>query len=327
MTRRTAPAARRAAACTGSGLVALCTSAAVRAAQRHIVSAAPRLQRLGGRRHRILLACFPKSGSTWLRTILTGLPGMRTAWISDGAGRAEQELSPHRLASAGFHDFVAQHHVRFHDGTRRQIGRFGLKPVVLVRDIFDCLVSLADHVRTNWPELPQALVTPEILALPDGELLDFVIDMAAPWYIDFYVSWLSCPGVPLVRYEDLVRDPSAVVAGLVCRLGLEASATEIGRAIAAAENGPVLFNRGVVGRGAALTEAQRGRILRQASYYPTVDFSAIGIGKGGRGGAGTARRAFRHIPLQIDLLPTNSCDWSQVKCPSSRTHETSGVSR
>jgi|GEM_PF-980032 hypothetical protein len=326
MTRRPSPAARRAAACTGSGLVALCASTAVRAAQQYIVRAAPRLQRLGGRRHRILLACFPKSGSTWLRTILAGLPGMRAAWISEGAGRAEQELSAHRLAGAGFHDFVAQHHVRFHDGTRRQISRFGLKPVVLVRDIFDCLVSLADHLRSNWSELPQALVTPEVLAL-DDELLDFVVDMVAPWYIDFYVSWLSCPDAVLVRYEDLVRDPPAVVAGLVRRLGLEASATDIDRAIAAAATRPVLFNQGIVGRGAALTEAQRGRIHRQASYYPTVDFTAIGIHPGGRAGADTARRAIRHSPIQIGRSLTNSCDRSPVKCPSSRTHETSGVLR
>lgn len=308
----------------GSRTVAVCTAAAVRAAQRHILRAAPRLQRLGGRRHRVLLACFPKSGSTWLRTILAELPGMRTAWVSDGTGRAEQELSPHRLASAGFHSFVAQHHVRLHNGTRRQIARFRLEPVVLVRDIFDCLVSLADHVRTNWADLPQALVTPEVLALPDDRLLDFVVDMAAPWYIDFYVSWMSCPGVPVIRYENLRRDPCGTVGQLVARLGIPASRADIDRAVAAAHDSPVLFNHGIVGRGAALTPAQRARVLRQASYYPTVDFSAIGLGRTSSGG-GPDRYSLRYNPIQIDLSPTNSCDWSGLKWRPSRTNETSGV--
>lgn len=249
---------------------------------------------------------------------------MRTAWVSDGTGRAEQELSPHRLASAGFHSFVAQHHVRLHDGTRRQITRFRLEPVVLVRDIFDCLVSLADHVRTNWSELPQALVTPEVLDLPDDRLLDFIVDMAAPWYIDFYVSWMSCPGVPVIRYEHLLHDPRGTVASLVARLCIPASGTDIDRALAEAQDKPVLFNRGVVGRGATLTPAQRARVLRQASYYPTVDFSAIGLG-GVSNGGGPDRRTLRYNPIHIDLPPTNSCDWSGLKWRPSRTNETSGV--
>lgn len=228
-------------------------------------------------RHRILLACFPKSGSTWLRMILAELPGFKTAWITDSTGRGEQELSAWRVARASFGHFVAQHHVRYHDDTRRLIDQFGLTPVVLVRDIADSVVSLLDHVRHRWPEIPQAFVTPELRALPEDQILDFLIDMAVPWYIDFYVSWTNSSDAIRVRYEDLHADPQATVATLLQRLQIEVDDGIMHDAVAAAALQDSLRNRAVIGRGKRLTADQRDRILKQASYYPSVDFTPIGL--------------------------------------------------
>lgn len=238
---------------------------------------AVRVQSLMGPRHRILLACFPKSGSTWLRTIFAELPGFRAHWITSSTGRGEQELAPLKVARAAFGNFVAQHHVRYHDDTHRMIEMFDLRPVVLVRNIFDCVVSLRDHVRDRWPEIPQALVTSDIKSLPDDQLSDFLIDMAVPWFFDFYVSWVNCADTVPLRYEDLRTDPQTTVETIVRELGIPVGPDAIAAAITTAHDKDVLLNVGVSGRGDLLTRCQRDRIVRQARYYPSVDFTAIGL--------------------------------------------------
>ncbi|MEJ8570250.1 sulfotransferase domain-containing protein [Microbaculum marinum] len=260
-----------------AGLVETYGNAGLGHIEKELLRGACRVQRMLGPRHRILLACFPKSGSTWLRTILSELPGIKSAWITESTGRGEQELSAWRVARASFGHFVAQHHVRYHDDTQRLVDQFRMKPVVLVRDIFDSVVSLLDHVKHRWPEIPQAFVTPELRSLPDEQVLDFLVDMAVPWYMDFYVSWTGCADAVRLNYEELNADPVAIVSELLDRLGIAAARGEVRGAIAAADARDSLFNRAEIGRGRMLSEAQRARIVRQASYYPSVDFAPIGL--------------------------------------------------
>jgi Sulfotransferase domain len=261
----------------GAGLTEIYGAAGLRAVEREILRGARRFQHIMGPRHRILLACFPKSGSTWLRTIISELPGFKASWITDSTGRGEQELSAWRLARVGFGHFVAQHHVRYHDDTRRLIDEFRLKPVVLVRDIHDSIVSLLDHVKDRWPEIPQAYVTPEIRAQPDVRILDFLIDMAVPWYIEFYVSWTTCADALWLRYEDLQADPGPAVEELIARLGIRTETAAVRSAVNAARHKDVLRNHATVGRGRRLSAEQRDSIQRKAGYYPNIDFSPIGL--------------------------------------------------
>ncbi|MEM8662881.1 MAG: hypothetical protein AAGF49_02005, partial [Pseudomonadota bacterium] len=87
----------------------------------------------------ILLACMPKSGSTFLAQILINMPGMRRERLVPDFERREQELCPQRLREAqalteGLHrvwrergepralaprGFAAQHHVRHSRPTAR----------------------------------------------------------------------------------------------------------------------------------------------------------------------------------------------------------------
>ena len=107
---------------------------------------------------RILLAMMPKSGSTWLRLMLqsyTTMPWARLAWP---VPRREQEIE--FALGAGFaHGFIAQQHVRAHKQTEQVLKSLHVTPVVVVRNIFDHIVSLKDHIEKRGPDIPTAYVS------------------------------------------------------------------------------------------------------------------------------------------------------------------------
>ena len=97
---------------------------------------------------RILLACMPKSGSTFLSDLICALPDFKRAKLSPTpAGGRQHELDEGRLRRAGHGNFVGQVHVLNSDWTAKMCTDFGLKPVVLVRSLPDAIVSLRDHIR------------------------------------------------------------------------------------------------------------------------------------------------------------------------------------
>lgn len=241
------------------------------------------VERLPCDSHHILVACFPKSGSTWLSEILSALPGFARADLVPVYDRREQELAFERLLAAHHLNYVAQHHCRYSAATQHCLRAFSIKPVILVRDIFDCVVSVKDQIDRglNDPVTrigPLAYVPRVYDEWPDEARLNFVVDMCIPWYFNFFVGWQDCGDGVWVRYEDLLADPHATVRHIAEVFAIDASGAEIDTALAAAAHQPTRRNVAVAGRGRMLSDAQRRRIERFAAYYPLRDFSMIGIG-------------------------------------------------
>ena len=137
---------------------------------------------------RVLLACMPKSGSTYLAKIFGALPGCRRARLVSVFERREQEIDFHifaaqeeltrkkmaqsaERANRNPRGYIAQHHVTFNANTAMFIRDYRLIPVVLVRNIYDVVISLRDHVRDNSVNMAMSYVDDRIKALPDEELL------------------------------------------------------------------------------------------------------------------------------------------------------------
>ena len=99
----------------------------------------------GGGKH-ILIACMPKSASTYLCGIISALPEMSQMNLVAGHHRREQELCPLQCALGHHMNYVAAHHVRYSRATQDLLKSYKILPVVLVRNIFDCVVSLRDHL-------------------------------------------------------------------------------------------------------------------------------------------------------------------------------------
>ena len=238
-------------------------------------------QNLRTRHHHILLACMPKSGSTYLSAILSNLPDFERIALVPGYSRREQELDTALLLLNNRTNYVAQHHVRYSEVTGMWLRDFGISPVVLIRNIFDIVISLKDHIRNESHVASMAYIRPEMADWDDARLEDFIVHMMIPWYFNFYVSWMDCPDKEVVTYEELTSNPAVVLTRISDRFGFGFNGSQIESAVLCSpqNTGLTRLNKGVSGRGKDLSEKARVEICALAAYYEGTDFSAIGIPK------------------------------------------------
>jgi len=231
--------------------------------------------------HKILVACMPKTGSTYLTAILSNLPDFIVkSWVP-AYGRREQELCFRHLQADEDEsldiNLVAQHHVRFSDVTNKYIKEFNLKPVVLVRSLYDVIPSLIDHHRIESVVYPMAFAPADIAEWDFERAARFVTYMVLPWYFNFFVSWNECPEKMLVTYEDLITNPLEIVQSICVHYEIDASKKDIVDAVERVKTLQTRKNIGVSGRGDRLSEHCRLHIKEMASFYDGLDFSKIGI--------------------------------------------------
>jgi hypothetical protein len=238
----------------------------------------------------VLLACFPKSGSTFVSDRLAALAGCRRAAFLPVCDRREQELEEACLLRQlrrypGSH-LVAQQHVRLNAHTAAVCERYGIRSVVLTRNLMDCLVSLGDHWDRESCVGPHGYWTPDLVAEMEGSSisrLHAITLTAAPWYVSFYLSWyhwrdawLAATRPLFVRYEEFFAEPERGLTALASQLGIPASGDQIAAALA--NGGQSRFNRGVSGRGAEAfrRDPRAYAALRDLlAVYPSIDFSPI----------------------------------------------------
>lgn len=230
------------------------------------------------RRPAILIAAMPKSASSYLTALVAALPGMRKRALSVSRGHREQEIDPIRAARNRISGYVAQQHVRYSEVTADILNKYGITPIVLVRDLPDVVVSLRDHVRREDYRIPMAWLTPAHLELPDEALDRLIVDLVMPWYINFFVGW-SASGAPMLLYTEVVNNPEQAMRVISHHTGIRVSDAEITAAIDAAGRQRPRFNVGRVGRGTMLAPETRYRLRELCAYYPSVDFTAVGCGR------------------------------------------------
>lgn len=223
----------------------------------------------------MLVACHPKSGSTFLSTAIAYALGTRTSGLVPGWGRREQELDAalvrytlkQRIYKNGF---VAHHHVRYSEATAKILADYDIKPVVMIRDLFDIVASIRDHARTEAHDGPCAYFTKRHLELPDEQFELVIATLMIPWYINFYMSWRDCPNAVWLTYEELTIAPPIAVWQLCEKLGWRIDAEDAASATGRARADGSRFNVGKSGRGADINPEARAAILGMLDMYPEV---------------------------------------------------------
>lgn len=269
--------------CPGSGSYVNLTNSLAATGQHALLSdftteIAP--EQLG--RH-IFIACVPKSASTFLKNLLLKLTGYRDLFAVYAAGQTEHEIYLPTLREFAHLDTVTQQHCRASDANVHLMQAFGIRPVVLVRNIFDSLMSLLDfynegafkssYFRADWSNLDKETK------------IDLLIETVIPWYFQFVASWDQAEKqkrleLHWLTYEELIVDKCSAVLRLLDFYGLGASPRDIKKSISQVEsNGRKnRFNKGVTGRGeSGLSSRQKEQVRGLARYYPSTNFGRLGV--------------------------------------------------
>jgi hypothetical protein len=225
---------------------------------------------------RILIAGQPKAGTTHLHQRMLHLSGLPMATLVPAYGAREQELSELHLLRAADGGYIACHHTRYSAFTGTLIHRFNLRTVVIVRNLLDVLVSTNDHLdNVGFGDgNPMGFLDPtQFLQRSREERLDTLIDMLAPWHINFFLSWAMAPRQDVVwaRYEDIFANPDQTIPDLLSQLGVQPRPVKF-------HNTGGRLNVGRPGRGREqLSPAQIERLHSFTRHYPGIDFSPIGL--------------------------------------------------
>ena len=226
---------------------------------------------------------MPKSGSSFLVESLLELTGFERCNPLAAGYRQENDLYEPALIDAIGRDTVAQIHVRASDHNVDLMTQYAWRPIVLIRHLPDVIVSLRDHILQEGPLWSMVWLDDRFAHLSDSEQLDLLVDLAAPWFVQFFVSWseVTNAGVvdPLwINYADWVGEPAHTLAAIVEWADLDVTNEQIAPALDRARHQQTRLNVGRSGRGAEiLSQAQLSRLRGFARHYPHLDFSPIGL--------------------------------------------------
>ncbi len=242
-----------------------------------------------GEQPMIVVACAPRTGSTFLTNVLCQLTGLKYQRLCSAYSTNEHDLYLPALCLMNPVGCVSQLHMKGTYHNAALLKTFGIRPVILVRNIYDILVSLMGDVRRkeDLPGFGTGLngysfiwLEHQLVHNDDERLLDALIDLALPWYVNFYVSWQrlcqqGAVDAKWVTYEEMMADKPGTLQSILEFVGarqvVPMSEEILGRKF-------FTFNQGRSGRGhELLSEAQKARVRRQFSYYPDVDLSGYGL--------------------------------------------------
>ena len=182
----------------------------------------------------LLIACFPKSGSTYLSRIFREITGLPEAFVAQRGAENQQDIC--RTACRRLrHRSVIQQHVK---ATRTNLDvmlKHGIRPIVQTRNLYDVLVSLHDYLARLPHSLPCGFVSRDYGRMDRRDQLDYLIQLHLPWYFNFVLAWRHAAlqiEVCQITYEELFADQARSLARTLNFYRLEASADRVAAAIA-----------------------------------------------------------------------------------------------
>ena len=232
----------------------------------------------------IVVAAAPRTGSTFLSNVLIQVTKLQQFRLCSGYSTNEHDLYLPALCMMNNNGCVSQMHMKgtFHNALL--INRFKIRQIILVRNIYDIVASLFDDLRKKeaMPGYHIGKIGYSFLWLDsatknmnDEDLIDMIIDLAIPWYVNFYVSWYRLTEQNIVNpiwvnYEDMMNDKNNTIISILNFIDFPFSG-EINSTILSEKFST--YNKGGSGRGnVLLSDERKSRIKEKFSYYEDVNF-------------------------------------------------------
>lgn len=244
------------------------------------------LRSIGARRPVLFLAFAPKVAGTFFRqSAMEAVNGGLFRTSHAQGGRDGVPYLPNMLAcylDKDLPEIVVHIHMQAFAANRHLLSAFGIRPVIMLRNLADTLASFLDMLETDPVARAQCLncvVPANFVEFSRAQKLDFVLDIILPWYASYFASWKSfaeeAPGqVCVLRYSDFCQDPAKSVHMALAHAGFAASKDAC---VAAVERvwpnrDKLRYNKGKEGRGGSYFSAsQLAEIARKLSHYPQLD--------------------------------------------------------
>ena len=226
----------------------------------------------------ILIACFPKSGSTYLSKVLRETTGLAKAYVSEPGPQNEQDIAAGRLRRVRRRS-VLQQHVKATRDNLELLVEHNMRPIVQTRNLFDVVASLHDHFQRDHRSLPCGYISEDYLRMPRGERLEYLIHIHLPWYFNFALSWREAArriSVCAITYEQLFSDQPAALQRITAFYGLHVTTGQIVEAISRASKCDTRLNVGVIGRGAEMLTEGHKQAIRRLALVCGLDVSSSG---------------------------------------------------
>ncbi len=233
----------------------------------------------------MLVACFPKSGSTFLSKALAEIMGWQYDTFVYKFGRLEQDFFEPKLIDHYNRGTVIHQHLRAVDGNVILIKDFDIKCIVLTRNIFDTVVSYRDHIYREGLKWPMGYYGKDFLSLDKITQFDHIISTLVPWLLGFYASWheqeVSGNLAPIwVDYESLIGNTESIIQSIFHFHSLPITPASIQQGLfrLKEKSAKIRFNKGISGRGReTLTKQQINAVRDYTRFYPSINFSRIGL--------------------------------------------------
>ena len=208
----------------------------------------------------IWIASFPKSGNTWMRAFLANyvlnqkkpypidelgsfsLSDTRPRFFQEASGQPVEQLSQsdtlklrwkcqELIAEFKNHDHFVKTHSRYGKYNSHTLinDRVSKGAIYLVRNPLDLVISYAAHLGVSIDEAIDAIDgSPNFTVEADNN----VVTVMGSWS-EHADSWLMNNRVPriLVRYEDLVKDPTKEFNKVLTTLGMGIDQGQLNKAI------------------------------------------------------------------------------------------------
>lgn len=237
-----------------------------------------------GRGDHILVACFPKSGSTYLSHIIADLTGYTLRMVvPKAAPHNEQDINDVVLSEISNMNTVTHQHVK---GTQRNlelIEKYGIKPIVLTRHILDVVVSAADHIEAEDRKMPMVYIHDTYFEMSREDKLMFLIRNILPWYFSFLISWQEASrtrDVYWTSYEVLFSEQECVLSEIAEFCSFAAGPADIQAARAKIEgSNKTRKNVGKTGRGQDMpdTHKQAARDIARSWQVDDAIMARVGL--------------------------------------------------